>query len=515
MRRWAWFLVIVAAILTRLWGWPDNPSGFNQDEASIGYEAYALLNYGIDRHGYAWPVHLVSWGSGQHILYAWLTMPFIAWFGLTEWAVRLPMLIVGVLSVPLFAAVVRRVLPTDPVSASRSAAWAAWLLALSPWHILMSRWALESNLLPFVWLCAIYSWIRWCEKPNWTWSLTSAAAFAACMYTYSSAYWMVPLMIAGGLIYVGYIKRFNWAGTLRFIPVFLLLSAPIIWFILINRFKWPEFRSDWLSIPRLPAMERYIERSIFHTNDWLAAAGDHFGDTLRILLWQSDGQVWNGLPLYAIWFMIALPFLLWGLIRTAVDSWRSGNRLGQYGIFLLLWLGGALLIGVFADPNVNRLNLIFMPLIALTAFGIVEFTHSSKRRIRYTSRVIAGASMLAAVAVLPHILYVWPQEVGKEFYQGIGQAVRTADARSAEWAINGHKLPIVYDGSVRFSQIYTMFYLKLQPAPYAEALQSGTRKRADFPTNYEQRYWFEGGPQRHAVLVSRGQSGAYAVEKME
>jgi hypothetical protein len=116
----------------------DNPPGFNQDEASIGYEAYALLYYGMDRHGYEWPIHLISWGSGQHILYAWLTIPFIAWFGLEEWVVRLPMLITGILSVPLFALVVRRLLPTDPVNASRVAAWSAWILAICPWHILMS-----------------------------------------------------------------------------------------------------------------------------------------------------------------------------------------------------------------------------------------------------------------------------------------------------------------------------------------------------------------------------------------
>jgi len=46
-----------------------NPVGLNQDEAATGYDAYALLKYGIDRNGFHNPVHLVSWGSGQYALY--------------------------------------------------------------------------------------------------------------------------------------------------------------------------------------------------------------------------------------------------------------------------------------------------------------------------------------------------------------------------------------------------------------------------------------------------------------
>ncbi|WP_410513409.1 hypothetical protein PaeBR_02820 [Paenibacillus sp. BR2-3] len=61
------------------------PGGLNQDEASIGYDAYAILHYGIDRNGIHLPVHLISWGSGQNALYAYLSMPFILLFGCSAW----------------------------------------------------------------------------------------------------------------------------------------------------------------------------------------------------------------------------------------------------------------------------------------------------------------------------------------------------------------------------------------------------------------------------------------------
>ena len=48
------------------------PGGLNQDEASAGYDAYAIFKYGIDRNGIRYPVHLVAWGSGQNALYSYL-----------------------------------------------------------------------------------------------------------------------------------------------------------------------------------------------------------------------------------------------------------------------------------------------------------------------------------------------------------------------------------------------------------------------------------------------------------
>ena len=71
------------------------PGGLNQDEASAGYDAYAILKYGIDRNGIRYPVHLVAWGSGQNALYSYLCMPFLLALGVNEISLRLPMALAG------------------------------------------------------------------------------------------------------------------------------------------------------------------------------------------------------------------------------------------------------------------------------------------------------------------------------------------------------------------------------------------------------------------------------------
>ncbi|MBR4151027.1 MAG: glycosyltransferase family 39 protein, partial [Firmicutes bacterium] len=136
-------LMLTLGVLLRLAFLGALPYGLNQDEASAGYEAWALLTAGVDRCGKSWPVLFISWGSGQNVLMSYLAMPFIALFGLSEWTLRLPNAISGCLTLFVFWRLAYR------CGGRRFGLLALFLLTVNPWHIMMSRWALESNLLPF------------------------------------------------------------------------------------------------------------------------------------------------------------------------------------------------------------------------------------------------------------------------------------------------------------------------------------------------------------------------------
>ncbi|MFC6653475.1 hypothetical protein [Paenibacillus rhizoplanae] len=98
---WPVLLFLLGAIVRILYI-TSIPPGLNQDEASIGYDAYAILHYGMDRNGVHLPIHLIAWGSGQNALYAYLSMPFILLFGLTPLSVRALSLIMGLLGMLFF-----------------------------------------------------------------------------------------------------------------------------------------------------------------------------------------------------------------------------------------------------------------------------------------------------------------------------------------------------------------------------------------------------------------------------
>lgn len=51
----------------------------------------------MDSHGYKNPVYFMSWGSGMNVLYSYLSIPFIAMFGLNNFSIRIVQVISSLL----------------------------------------------------------------------------------------------------------------------------------------------------------------------------------------------------------------------------------------------------------------------------------------------------------------------------------------------------------------------------------------------------------------------------------
>ena len=92
------FILIIGSFV-RVHNIGEMPNGLNIDEASSGYDAFSILKYGVDRNGNSFPVVLYAWGSGQSVLYSIIMIPFVLLGGLTELTIRLPMAIIGSISI--------------------------------------------------------------------------------------------------------------------------------------------------------------------------------------------------------------------------------------------------------------------------------------------------------------------------------------------------------------------------------------------------------------------------------
>ncbi len=149
MNKYIWLAAIFGlGILLRVWNLASLPMGFTPDEAAFGYNAYSLLKTGYDEWGtpfYKLPVtNLESFGDYKLPLYAFLTVPSVAIFGLNEFASRLPNAIfgsVGVLVMFLFS------FQAFKNFKFQISLIAAFLYAFSPWSIQLSRGAFEANLV--------------------------------------------------------------------------------------------------------------------------------------------------------------------------------------------------------------------------------------------------------------------------------------------------------------------------------------------------------------------------------
>lgn len=143
-------LIFVIGIVVRLVCIDVLPKGLNQDEASAGFEAFSILHFGVDRHNKSLPVQFIAWGSGQNVLYSYIMTIFIAILGSNILAIRLPMAIVGCISLFVFYQLLKR------NTNKKVALLGLFIFAICPWHIMKSRWGLESNLFPDLILWAVF-----------------------------------------------------------------------------------------------------------------------------------------------------------------------------------------------------------------------------------------------------------------------------------------------------------------------------------------------------------------------
>src|SRR3989338_9341129 len=71
-------VIIAVALFLRTYRFVDIPHGWNQDELSGAYDAWSILQDGMDRHGMPFPAYFISWCSSSHVLSSYLSNPFMA-----------------------------------------------------------------------------------------------------------------------------------------------------------------------------------------------------------------------------------------------------------------------------------------------------------------------------------------------------------------------------------------------------------------------------------------------------
>ena len=246
------FLILILGIFVRVWKFNQVPPGLHQDEASIGLEAYDLLHFGVDRNGDSFPVNFTSWGDGMDALYGYVLIPFMT-MGLTPFATRLPILLSALLTLPLVYYIAKKTL------GQTFALLAMLLLAISPWHILMSRWGINENILPFVFVAGFVCLLRSTIKNYWL--IVSAIFFALCIYAYGAMYVAISVFLFCAIPILIWSKRVRVRVLLAGLVVFLILVLPIFLFILVNAFGWDSIHLGIFTVPRLPAPARFLSVS--------------------------------------------------------------------------------------------------------------------------------------------------------------------------------------------------------------------------------------------------------------
>lgn len=197
----ALLILTLLGFILRFTGLDQNPPALNWDEVSHGYNAFSILKTGKDEWGVTFPLIFRAFGDYKLPLYIYLTVIPVALFGLNAISVRLVSVLAGTLAIPGIYLLTRQLFPKVALnfklkkqSISLSLPFlTAFFLSLLPWHLFISRPALEANLGLTLFLFAVYFLLKFKNNPKHL--LISSILFSLTLHTYNTYRVLTPLFL--------------------------------------------------------------------------------------------------------------------------------------------------------------------------------------------------------------------------------------------------------------------------------------------------------------------------------
>ena len=448
-------LIILLAVFIRTWKFGAVPGGMNQDGAMAAVDAKALADYGTDRFGMRYPVHLTAWGFGQmSALLSYLMAPCIKLMGLSIFSARLPMLLVSLAALGMLA------LFAGKADGKRLLLIVLFLAAVNPWQILQSRWALDCNLFPHF-LLGGFTLLALAVTRNRKWLAGSMFLFALSMYCYGISIYTVPVLLLSSCILLLRRKLITLRQALAAAAVYLLFAWPFIACMIINTFRLETIETPLFTIPFFPYSMRSSD-ILFFSEKPLQQLLLNAGSLLRIIFQVYNGYVFNEIRGFGTLYVFSIPFMLAGCILCFIRF-----RKNTVYALTIIWFLTAVYAGlVTANVNINRINIIFYPLIIFAGIGAEVFIcFFRKPELRYAAASVLILVYLTAFGLFSHTYFTsYAVLLEDSFMADFGKAVTAIHYSDAEKIYISADAQ--YKGYSHVSEILTLFYMDIDAHYY-------------------------------------------------
>jgi 4-amino-4-deoxy-L-arabinose transferase-like glycosyltransferase len=437
--------IIVVGALLRLIALGKVPGGLNSDEASSGVEALSILRTGMDLWGNHFPVWFPAWGSGMNALYTYIAVPVVWAFGLDSVTLRAVGAVLGVLTLPVAYYATR-------LYFGRPAALIVMgLLAVLPWHVMSSRWALDSNLAPLFFTLGLYTIGKALESGG-RWPLLAWAPWAISIYAYPvMLYPIIPSSLAVVIFFRSPILAAAgiWAAG---IALALLIDLPFILFLLKNYALHIEhlpgesalpFSVPALAATRLSQIHQPLTVTIFNNLTFLVGG-------------YRDEAVWHQ-SRYFLPLTGAAPYLT--AAGAVALAWRCVKARQPRVILanVILIVAAAIVVPIVAIPlQVTRLNWFYIPSLMLAAQFLTGLPGEYRRQLLVASGIYL---MLFLAPFYAYYATSYNQEataldrnLGNGFRLGLEGTLR------GEAALARPDEPIFIDAGQPQPYLYPLFY---------------------------------------------------------
>ncbi len=490
--------MLLAATL-RLWQLGSVPPNTSNDEASIGYNAYSVSKIGVDEYGKFPLISQRAYDDWRRSTYLLLVVPFVSTLGLYNIPIRLPAVLLGLFTILATYYLVRALFRKRSLISEITALLAALFLAISPWHVYISRLGHESNAYMsfFVFGLLFFLWgVR--DAKN---MFLSFLFFTLSMISYYAGQVIVPL-IALGLLFV------YWKDLTRLVIsdkrvlfgflAFVVLLVPILWSIFspeaLIRFHGTstfdpsahpaEYAQLVLRRNQSAAAHDVIgmilyNRRIFPIRVFVEGYLSHFSPGW---LFTNSGKESFKIPNMGLINIWEIPLILIGMLAFLFhkDVDTKSKKL------IVLWFFLAAVPAAIATqaPHAMRAYAFLPTWEIFSAFGLAYiFSHAKKIQIAILVLFLAVA-VYDTRALYTNYFVVFPREQSESFYYAMSKAVPYVLSKSAGYE------SVVFSNKDSLYQSYMgfLYYSRYDPSLYQT--EGGTKSGGFAETHRFGKYEF-------------------------
>lgn len=464
-------LILAIAAALRFINLANTPPSLYWDEVSQAYNSYSILTTGRDEHGEVFPLaRFMAFGDYKAPVYIYLTVPAMALFGVNEFATRFPSAFFGTLTVLVTYILILQLFLKDK-NRQLLALSGAVLLAISPWHIQLSRAAYEANIATFFTVTGVMFFFLAKNKNSWFYFLSSLS-FILGFYAFNAHRIFIPLLVLllAGVFYKEIIKSYRHIivagvlGIILLIPFISFLTTPEskLRFNEVNIFtdlKVVKESNDRIEYAGGSLFSKVIDnRRLLFVDEYIKHYFDFFNP--KYLFFTGDENPRFSLQDNGILYIWEMPLLLIGFYSLA----RRKDRISLliFGWFILAPLGAAT---ARETPHALR-ALTYIPTYQIIGgLGLVSllifFKNLKYKLFSFSITACFLIIVIASVFLFLHNYFIhFPKTYASQWQYGYKEAIQEAEKLK-----NKYDRIIISDLYGR-PYIYTLFYGGITPLEY-------------------------------------------------
>ena len=337
--------IFLLAFFLRTYKLQDMPRFLHQDEIMNGYVGRYILENGRDLYDNKWPIlYFDNFGDFPNVVPMYISGLSTYLFGINAFAIRFPIALLGSLAVFPMYYISKYVFRNQTISLL-----SAFVLAILPWHIVLSRATAENIMAPTFFLTGICFLSMGIQQKKPIWLLLTGIIYLFTYLLYPGQRIIVPLSL---------------------LPTFFLTNDPKIRRALLGLCLF--FFAVTLAISSTPwGRARFQQTSIFYFNNQVNNKANHYALTApsqfylttRIFNNKLVGYAREAIHQYLSYFSFNVLFTSGG----HPDRYLVPDQ-GLLYITFLVMMVATLVISPATLPKINRPLLFYLLfLISLSA----------------------------------------------------------------------------------------------------------------------------------------------------